>query len=163
MFLSTPDDGWNMLQKMKADYVVVFIAGERLDAQYDDEQVYYLAHGGDESKIPWFIRIAELSEETYLESNSFTGTDYFWNETLLGKIIPFKIVTHYNLALQKETSIFQPGFIPFSTKEIKYVSDNDPLKLVYASPSFYDEKPGPMTGVFVYEVNKNYILIKPTT
>ena len=50
-----------------------------------------------------------------------------------------------------------------STKEIKYVSDNDPLKLVYASPSFYDEKPGPMTGVFVYEVNKNYILIKPTT
>ena len=163
MFLSTPDDGWNMLQKMNADYVVVFIAGERLDAQYDDEQVYSLSHGGDESKIPWFIRIAELPEEKYLESNSFTGTDYFWNETLLGKIIPFKTVTHYNIALQKETSVFQPGFIPFSIKEIKYDSYNDPLKLVYASPSFYDEKPGPMTGVFVYEVNKNYILIKPTT
>jgi dolichyl-diphosphooligosaccharide---protein glycosyltransferase len=156
MFLSTPDDGWNMLQNMNADYVVVFIAGERLDAQYDGEQIYYLAHGGDESKIPWFIRIAELPEEKYLESNSFTGTDYFWNETLLGKMIPFKIVTHYNLALQKETNVFQPGFIPFSTKEIKYNSDNDPLKLVYVSPSFYDEKPGPMSAVFVYEVNKNY-------
>jgi len=75
---------------------------------------------------------------------------------LLGKMIPFKIVTHYNLALQKETNVFQPGFIPFSTKEIKYNSDNDPLKLVYVSPSFYDEKPGPMSAVFVYEVNKNY-------
>jgi dolichyl-diphosphooligosaccharide---protein glycosyltransferase len=157
MFLSAPDDGWNMLQKMNADYVVVFVAGERLDAQYDDEQIYYLSHGGDESKIPWFIRIAELPEEKYLESNSFTGTDYFWNETLLGKMIPFKIVTHYNLALQKEISIFQPGFIPFSAKEIKYASDHDPLKLVYASPSFYDEKPGPMTGIFIYEVNENYI------
>ena len=156
MLLSTPDDGWNMLQKMNADYVVVFVAGERLDAQYDDEQIYYLSHGGDESKIPWFIRIAELPEEKYLESDSFTGTDYFWNETLLGKMIPFKIVTHYNIALQKETSVFQPGFIPLSTKEIKYDSDNDPLKLVYASPSFYDEKTGPMTGIFIYEVNKNY-------
>ncbi|RZD44979.1 MAG: hypothetical protein CXT78_05695, partial [Thaumarchaeota archaeon] len=53
-------------------------------------------------------------------------------------------------------SVFQPGFIPLSTKEIKYDSDNDPLKLVYASPSFYDEKTGPMTGIFIYEVNKNY-------
>jgi len=156
MLLSTPDDGWKILQKMNADYVVVFVAGERLDAQYDDEQIYYLSHGGDESKIPWFIRIAELPEEKYLESNSSTGTDYFWNETLLGKIIPFKIVTHYNIALQKETSIFQPGFIPLSTKEIKYDSDNDPLKLVFASSSFYDEKTGPMTGVFVYEINENY-------
>ena len=158
MFLSTPNDGWNMLQKMNADYIVVFIAGERLDAQYGDEQVYYLAHGGDESKIPWFIRIAELPEEKYLEPNSFTGTNYFWNETLLGKMIPFKTVTHYNLALQKETSIFQPGSVPFSTQEIKY-DGNGPLKLVYASPSFYDEKPGPMTGVFVYEINKDYIPI----
>ena len=156
MLLSTPDDGWKILQKMNADYVVVFVAGERLDAQYDDEQIYYLSHGGDESKIPWFIRIAELPEEKYLESDSFTGTDYFWNETLLGKMIPFKIVTHYNIALQKETSVFQPGFIPLSTKEIKYDSDNDPLKLVFASSSFYDEKTGPMTGVFVYEINENY-------
>jgi dolichyl-diphosphooligosaccharide--protein glycosyltransferase len=75
-------------------------------------------------------------------------------------MIPFKIVTHYNIALQKETNVFQPGFIPLSTKEIKYNdSKNDPLWLVYASPSFYDEKLGPLTGIFVYEVNKNYIPI----
>jgi dolichyl-diphosphooligosaccharide--protein glycosyltransferase len=75
-------------------------------------------------------------------------------------MIPFKIVTHYNIALQKETNVFQPGFIPLSAKEIKYDYDgNGPLKLVYASPSFTDDTIRSMTGVFVYEVNKNYIPI----
>ena len=40
---------------------------------------------------------------------------------------------------------------------IEYDSDNDPLKLVYTSPSFMNEKGGPMQVVLVYEVNKNYI------
>jgi len=42
-------------------------------------------------------------------------------------------------------------------KEIKYPSDgNGPLRLVYASSSFTEEKNGPMLGVFIYEVNKDY-------
>ena len=42
-------------------------------------------------------------------------------------------------------------------KDIKFSSDGDgPLKLVYASSSFTEEKIGPMLGVFVYEVNKDY-------
>jgi dolichyl-diphosphooligosaccharide--protein glycosyltransferase len=157
MFLSTPDNGWNMLQKMSADYVVVFVSGERFDARYDGEPVYYLAHGGDESKIPWFIRIAELPEEKYLESNSFTVNDNFWNETLLGKMIPFSTVTYYQPESGIESSLYQPGFIPLSIKEIKYDAGDDPLKLVYASPSFSDEKIGPVNIVLVYEINKNYI------
>jgi len=31
--------------------------------------------------------------------------------------------------------------------------------LVYASPSFTEEKVGPMLGVFIYEINKNYVSI----
>jgi dolichyl-diphosphooligosaccharide---protein glycosyltransferase len=159
-FLSNPDEGWNILQNMNVDYLVVFIAGERLDAKYNDEQIYYLAHGGDESKIPWFVRIAELPHQKYLESDSFTKTDYFWNETLLGKIIPFNTITYYNSQLQLDSQTYEPGFIPLSVKEIKYNdSKTDPLWLVYASPSFYDEKPGSVTGVFVYQINKNYIPI----
>ena len=158
MLLNTPDNSWNMLQKMNVDYVVVFIAGERLDAYYNNELVYYLHHGGDESKLPWFIRIAELPEEKYLESDGRTGSDYFWNETLLGKMIPFSIATYYNDDLNRESQIYQPGYIPLSVKEIKYTdSKNDPLWLVYASPSFYEEKRGSMTGIFVYEINKNYV------
>ena len=162
MLLSTPDEGWKMLQDMNADYVVVFVAGERFDAKYDNEQVSYLGHGGDESKAIWFIRIAELPEQKYFEFNSGVFNNYFWNETLLGKMIPFSTITYYNTELQKETLTYQSGFIPISIKDIKYSdSTNDPLWLVYASPSFYDEKPGPMTGVFVYEINKNYSLIEP--
>ena len=162
MLLSTPNEGWKMLQDMNADYVVVFVAGERFDAKYDNEQVSYLGHGGDESKAIWFIRIAELPEQKYFEFNSGVFNNYFWNETLLGKMIPFSTITYYNTELQKETLTYQSGFIPISIKDIKYSdSTNDPLWLVYASPSFYDEKPGPMTGVFVYEINKNYSLIEP--
>ena len=162
MLLSTPDESWNMLQNMGADYVVVFVAGERFDATYDDEEIYYLAHGGDESKAPWFLRIAGLPEQKYYEYNSGVFNNYFWNETLLGKMIPFSTVTYYNFELQKESSTYQPGFIPLSAKDIKYTnSENDPISLVYASPSFYDEKPGPVTGVFVYEINKNYSPLEP--
>ena len=162
MLLSTPNEGWKMLQDMNADYVVVFVAGERFDAKYDNEQVSYLGHGGDESKAIWFIRIAELPEQKYFEFNSGVFNNYFWNETLLGKMIPFSTITYYNTELQKETLTYQSGFIPISIKDIKYSdSTNDPLWLVYTSPSFYDEKPGPMTGVFIYEINKNYSLIEP--
>jgi len=39
----------------------------------------------------------------------------------------------------------------------KFPSDGDgPLRLVYASSSFVEEKPGPMIGVFIYEINKEY-------
>jgi len=160
MLLDTPDNSWNMLQKMEADYIVVFIAGERLDAYYQNEQAYYLAHGGDESKLSWFIRIAELPLEKYFEPNSNIPNDYFWNETLLGKMIPFSIVTYYNIDLGTQYKIHQPGSISLSVKEIKYDYDSTgPLKLVYASPSFTDGKIGSMTGVFVYEINKNYMPI----
>ena len=157
VFLGAPNDSWKILQDMNADYVVIFVAGERIDAKYNDEQLFYVAHGGDEVKIPWFIKIAGLPLEKFLASDSFTPNDYFWNETLLGKLIPFSTVTYYNIETQQESPIYQPGFIPLSVKEIKYNnSTNDPLWLVYSSPSFSDEKLGPIITVFVYEINKNY-------
>ena len=40
------------------------------------------------------------------------------------------------------------------TDEIKYPADGDgPLRLVYASSSFTEQKVGPVIGVFVYEIN----------
>jgi len=164
ILLGTPDDGWNSLQQINADYIVVFVAGEKLDGHYQGIPVYHVGNGGDESKVPWFVRIAELPHEKYFENNSNTLNNYFWNETLLGKMIPFNVVRYYNIDLREESQFYKPGFFPLSVKEIKYTdSKNDPLRLVYASSSFYNEKPGPLIGVFVYEVNKNYISIKPIT
>ena len=154
MLLSTPDDSWNMLQKMNADYVLVFLSAQKID---DNAELYVLGGGGDESKVTWFARIAEFSTEKYLKSDGITGTNYFNEQTMLGKMIPFTTAVYYNPNTQEESAIYKPGFVDIVIKNIEYDSDNDPLKLVYASPSFMNEKRGHMNIVLVYEINKNYV------
>ena len=62
---------------------------------------------------------------------------------------PFSTI--YSVALKLKN-----GFVEITSKKIKYDSENDPVKLVYASPSFTDDNYGPIIFVLVYEVNKNY-------
>ena len=157
MLLSTPDEAWFSLQEMKADYIVVFVAGERLNIEAG-ESFYTLGGGGDESKKQWFMRIAGEDERKYVHSDGLSGTDYFWNETLLGQIFPFSLLGYVNPNnLAQQSLSYVPGTVPIYSKEIKYPSDGDgPLKLVYASPSYIEEKTGPMIGVFIYEINKDY-------
>ena len=157
MLLNNPNSSWHSLNEMQADYVLVFVAGEKLNLE-STQSFYRLGGGGDESKKQWFMRIAGLDESKYLHSDGASGTDYFWNETLLGKMFPFiplGYVNPNNLNQQSETYV--DGMIPIYEKNIKYTFDgNGPLKLVYASPSYVEEKVGPIIGVFIYEVNKNY-------
>ncbi len=158
MLLSSPDEAWHALQNMDADYVLVFVAGQKLNVD-SEQSLYTLDGGGDESKKQWFMRIAKEPLEQYLYSDGMSGTDYFWSNTLLGQMLPFAVIGYVdpqNTNIQSAT--FQPGFIPIYVKDVKYPSDsNGPLRLVYASSSFVEEKAGPMIGVFVYEINKNYI------
>jgi dolichyl-diphosphooligosaccharide--protein glycosyltransferase len=164
IFMSTPDEAWNLLTGWDVDYVVVYVAGQRLDADYDGNSVYVLNGGGDESKKPWFVRIADIDESKYLESDLNTGTNYFWNETLLGQMIPYNVVVYFNMQTQQTSEIYQYGFTPLSILEINYADDgNYPLKLVHTSPSFTNDNIDTFTTVLVYEVNKNYIPIKPLT
>ena len=123
-----------------------------------DESYYLLSGGGDESKKLWFMRIGDVELLKYLESDGRTGTSYFWNETLLGKMIPYSIVIYYNEELQQSSEIFQNGFFPISILKINYDNEgNYPLKLVHTSPSFTNENINRFSAVLVYEVNKNYI------
>ena len=162
LFLSSPNDSWNTLQEMNVDYIVTFISVQKIDAQWGDDDIYLLGGGGDESKIFWFAKIAELPVEKYLEPTDVSvKTNYFWNETLLGKMIPYTVVTYYNDQHKKETNSYLPGFMDLSIKEIKIDHDSDgPLKLVYASPSFYDDSITMKNCVFIYEINKNYVSSK---
>ena len=162
MLMSAPNDSWNMLKEMNADYVVVFLSAQKINDNLEDK-LYVLGGGGDESKVVWFARIAELPVEKYLKSDGITGTNYFHEQTMLGKMIPFTTAVYYNPDTQENSAIYKPGFVEIVSKDIAYDSDNDPLKLVHASPSFMNEKGGPMNIVLVYEVNKNYILIEPLT
>ena len=156
MLLSTPDEGWKMLQEMDADYVLIFVAGQRLDSNYEGEKLFALNAGGDESKKTWFMRIAEVPLENFVQYDQLTATDSFWNETLLGQLIPFSTITYYDERTQNQLDHWEPGYFPIDVKQIKYDSDSDPLKLVYASPSFHNSESDFLTAVLVYEINKNY-------
>jgi len=159
MLLSNINDAWNSLNEMHADYVVVFVAGQRLTVDNDGGQaLYVLSGGGDESKKQWFMRIAEEPITKYVYSDGISGTDYFWNETLLGQMFPFTPLAYVNFQTNQQSATYQSGFTPVYTKDIKFPADEDgPLRLVYSSPSFDVEKGGQIIGVFIYEVNKDYV------
>ena len=153
MLMSTPDNSWNILKEMNADYVVIFLSAQKIN---DNNQLYVLGGGGDESKSPWFAQIGDFPVKRFFESDLSTSNNYFDEQTMLGKIIPFSTAVYYEPQTQENSSFYKPGFVKIVSKNIKYDSDDDPLKLVYSSSSFMNEKGGPMNIVFVYEVNKNY-------
>ena len=104
------------------------------------------------------MRIAHEPLEQYLHSDGISGTEHFWNNTLLGQMIPFTPLAYVNFQTNQQSATYQPGFTPVYTKDIKFPADGDgPLKLVYSSPSFDVGKGGQMIGVFVYEINKDYV------
>ena len=158
VFLNPPDEAWKKLQEMDADYVLVFVAGQKIDV-LSDQSLYTLEGGGDESKKQWFMRIAEEPLEKYLYSDGISGTEYFWNNTLLGQMFPFTVIGYVDLQNPNiQSEVYIPGFTPIYVKDIKYQSDgNGPLRLVYSSPGYENEKIGPMIGIFVYEINKDYL------
>jgi len=158
VFLNTPDEAWKKLQEMDADYVLVFVAGQKIDV-LSNQSLYTLEGGGDESKKQWFMRIAEEPLEKYLYSDGISGTEYFWNNTLLGQMFPFTVIGYVDIQNPNmQSEVYIPGFTPIYVKDIKYQSDgNGPLRLVYSSPGYENEKIGPMIGVFVYEINKDYL------
>ncbi len=156
MFLSSPEKGWELLNELDADYVLVYVAAQLIPSTYE-EPLYLLQGGADESKKQWFIRIAEEPLAKYLYSDGVSATPFFWNNTILGQMFPFAVEGYVNLATQQESQTYQPGFTPLYTKTIKFPETGDgPLKLVYSSSSFSRETPGPISGVLIYQINKDY-------
>ena len=155
--LSSPDDAWKNLQEMEADYVLVFVTGQRIDAG-QNEPVYVLNGGGDESKKQWFMRISGEPIQKYVHPDGMSGTDYFWNDTLLGKLFPFSVLSYVdtrNTDLQSQT--YKNGYTPVYGKNVKYPENGEgPFRFVHGSPSFVNED-RVLIGVFIYEVNDNYI------
>jgi dolichyl-diphosphooligosaccharide---protein glycosyltransferase len=156
IFFSHPDEGWKMLKNWNVDYVVIFISGEKYPTVDENEFLYVLGGGGDESKLPWFMKIAGVSFENYMNPDGRTANYNFYNETFLGKLIPFTPLGYANTQTQEQFENWTSGTVQVSGKNIKYNSESDPLTLVYSSSSFTNKKSGPMDAVFVYKINKNY-------
>ena len=155
IFLSHPDYSWKILNDWDINYVVIFVSGEKYPTVNQNEFLYVLGAGGDESKLPWFIQIAGLPIENYMH-DGITPNNYFYDETLLGQLIPFSTIGYVNTQTQEEFENWIPGLLQVSSKNIKYDSENDPLQLVYASSSFTNNEPGSMDAVLVYKINENY-------
>jgi len=155
IFLSTPDDAWKQLTEMEVDYVLVYIAAEKLSND-NYSPFYTLGGGGDEDKKYWLLRIAEMPLQEYLYSDNVTGTEKFWNSTLLGKMIPFTPLGYLVLSEYSQAEDYQSGYVLY-LKDIKYDSNsNEPLQLVYTSPSFDRISEGEVSGIIIYKINKEY-------
>ncbi|MGI0003769.1 MAG: STT3 domain-containing protein, partial [Candidatus Nitrosotenuis sp.] len=107
VFLSTPDEAWKILQEMDADYLLVYVAAQRINSE--EPPLYMVQGGGDESKKQWFMRIAGAPIEKYLYDDGLSATPEFWNETVLGKMIPFTIFAYIDLANQKQADAYISG------------------------------------------------------
>ena len=158
IFLSTPDDAWKQLTDMEVDYVLVYVAAQKLSNDIYSP-FYALGGGGDEDKKYWLLRIAEMPLQEYLYSDNATGTEKFWNSTLLGKMIPFTPLGYLDLSEYSQAEDYQSGYVIY-LKDIKYDSNsNEPLQLVYTSPSFDRISEGEVSGIIIYKINKEYDLI----
>jgi len=159
ILLDTPVEAWRSLQELDADYFVIFVAGERLPVNgSNDEPLYFLMGGGDESKKQWFMRIAENPLHDYLHLDGISGTNYFWNNTLLGKMLPFSLSSYVDFQTNQQFLDYQYGTTGIYVKDIKFPKDsNGPFKLVYSSPSLDIESGGPITAVLVYEINEDFV------
>jgi dolichyl-diphosphooligosaccharide--protein glycosyltransferase len=148
-----------ILTGLDADYVLINLAVEKLSDQNTIQMYTIRQNGGDETKAFWFIKIANLPVLDYYNPELTSYTDKFWNETLLGKLIPFTPLLYVdpnNTENQSET--FKRGYTAIYVRDIKFPSDGDgPFQLVYVSPSFErDVSDSALTGALIYKINKEY-------
>jgi dolichyl-diphosphooligosaccharide--protein glycosyltransferase len=143
---------------LDADYVMVNLALRKLSEENQLDLYTIRQDGADETKAYWFMKIADLRVMDYYNPELTSYTDKFWNETLLGSLIPFTPVLYVdpnNPERQSET--FKPGYVAIYVKNIKFpLGGQGPFELVYIPPSFERDATGPLTGPIIYKINKEY-------
>ena len=93
----------------------------------------------------------------FVESDGVTPTPYFMENSTLGKLIPFSIYKYVEVNTGNVFDEYRYGLVPIYVQDVKYVDpENDPFYLVYASPSYYNQQPGPMSAVLIYKINHDY-------
>ena len=147
-----------ILTGLDADYIIVNLVAAKLP---DDNvmDLYTLEQkGGDETKAFWFMKISDLQVLDYYNRDLQSYKNKFWDNTLLGNLIPFTPIAYVdpnNTEIQSKT--FKPGYLAIYVKDIKFPTSGDgPFQLVYVPPSFEKDAAGPLTGPLIYKINKDY-------
>jgi dolichyl-diphosphooligosaccharide--protein glycosyltransferase len=155
------------LTGMGADYVLIQIAAVAFSLQDDTlETLYHFGGmGGDAEKAIWMAEIADLSTADYFIPDGKSFTDKFWNETTLGKLIPFTPILYVNAATGEQSLTWtQNTDTAVYVRDIKYPGMGDseelvksePFQLVYVSPSVMEPIDNMIVGIFIYKVNHDY-------
>jgi|TARA_B100001750_G_scaffold175136_1_gene143319 dolichyl-diphosphooligosaccharide--protein glycosyltransferase len=148
-----------ILTGLDADYIVINLAGEKLSEENIVPMYTFRQNGGDETKIFWFLKIADLPILDYYNRGLDSFTNKFWNETLLGKLIPFTVLIYVDPDdTTNQSDTYKPGYTAIYVQDIKFPTNGDgPFQLVYVSPSFDKVgDDGPITGALIYKINKEY-------
>jgi len=156
--LDVKEESCNPVTKgMDADYVLIYLAGERFFIDGINTPIYTLEGGGDESKKTWYAKISNHQVSKYIEDDNITPTKYYMENSTLGMLTPFSIFKYVEPNTGRTFDKYQSGLIPVYINDLKFKDpDNDPFYLVYASPSFYNQDPGVMSAVLVYKINHDY-------
>ena len=104
---------------MDADYILFQVAALELPQEFDEPLYHFGDKGGDVTKAFWMVKIADLPLADYYNPDGNSFSDKFWNETLLGKLIPFTTLIYVdpnNPELQSET--YRSGYIPVFVKDV---------------------------------------------
>ena len=161
IFYSSPDNAWKELVAIDADYVLIWVTAERVVSSSDVPMYLLGIGGGDETKRFWFAKVADVPTEKYFFSDLISGPNAFWHDTFLGKMIPFSPVIYLDPVSEKSYNQYQPNTIGVYVKDFKFSNNpidalDEPLQLVYTSPSFERTDDGEISGVLIYKVNKDY-------
>ena len=147
-----------VLTGLDADYVVINLAAQKLSEDNVTDLYILNQRGGDETKAFWFMKISDLRIFDYYNRELSGYTHKFWDDTLLGNLIPFTHVLYVDPNNPERTSeTFKPGYTSIYVKDVKFPADgNGPFQLVYVPPSFERDDAGPLTGPLIYKINKEY-------
>ena len=161
MFYSSPDSAWKELVAIDADYVLIWVTAERVVSSSNVPMYLLGIGGGDETKRFWFAKVAQVPLEKYFFDDLVSGPNAFWHDTFLGKMIPFSPVLYLDPVHEKSYRQYQPNTVAVYAKDYKFSSNpidalDEPLQLVYTSPSFQRTDDGEINGVIIYKVNKDY-------
>ena len=144
---------------LDADYVLINLAVKKLTEDNIMDLYTLKQHGGDETKTFWFVKLADVPVMDYFNTDLGSFTDKFWDETLLGKLIPFTPILYVDPDnTERQSDTYTPGYIAIYVVDVKFPPDGQgPFQLMYSSPSFAMNDAGPLTGPIIYKINEEYI------
>ena len=142
---------------LDADYVLLTLAALKLSEENELPFYMFGDKGGDETKAFWILKIADHDFRDYYSTDGNGFTDRFWSNTLFGHLIPFTPLVYVNLDTEDQSPSYKFGYNPIYVRDNKFSSENEPFQLVYLSPSLTKTEEGPVNGVLIYKVNKEYV------